>query len=47
MDAFLHKFYRGFTSGTVHKAHIFSCNVDNGATKMKINVSEWEMEDEP
>jgi hypothetical protein len=36
-----------YTSGTVHKAHILSCNVDNGATKMKIRVSEWELEDEP
>jgi hypothetical protein len=47
IDAFLDKFYRRFTSGTVHKSHIFSCDVDNGATKMKINVSEWELEDEP
>jgi hypothetical protein len=47
MDAFLDKFYHQFTSGTVNKAYIFSCNVDNGATKMKINVSEWELEDEP
>jgi hypothetical protein len=47
MDAFLDKFYRRFTSGTVHKAHIFSCNVDDGATKMKINVSKWALEDEP
>jgi hypothetical protein len=47
IDAFLDKFYRRFTSGTVHKAHIFSCSVENGATKMKINVSQWELEDEP
>jgi hypothetical protein len=47
MDAFLDKLYRQFTSGTVHKAHIFSCNVDDEATKMKINVSKWELEDEP
>jgi hypothetical protein len=47
MDAFLDKFYRRFASGTVHKAHIFSCNMDDGATKIKINVSEWELEDEP
>ena len=47
VDKFLDKFYRRFTSGTVHKAHIFSCNVEDGASIMKIRVSEWELEDEP
>ena len=47
IDAFLNKFYRQFTTGTVHKSHIFSCDAENGATKMKINVSKWELEDEP
>jgi hypothetical protein len=35
-----------FTTGTVHKCHIFSAEVENG-TKMMINVSKWELEDEP
>ena len=46
MDTYLDQLYRRFTPGTVHKAHIFSADVDNG-TNMKINVSKWELEDEP
>jgi hypothetical protein len=47
VDKSLDKFYRRFTLGTVHKAHIFSCNVEAGASIMKIRVSEWELEDDP
>jgi hypothetical protein len=45
VDTYLDQFYRRFTPGTVHKSHIFSSNIDNG-TKMKINVSMWELDKE-